>query len=124
MDYDKLVDDLRVACAGNQYNIMGYAALAIETLHAENEELRGKVEDARLEGYAKGLGEISADLARVTAERDAAVADMEALMWFSGEGCRICAHAIEVHRKPYVRLDCDREKGTDCSPKWSGIKED
>ena len=47
MDYDKLIDDLRVACAGNQYNIMGVAATAIETLQS--------------------------DLASVTAERDAAV---------------------------------------------------
>lgn len=60
----------------------------------------------------------------VKAERDAAVSDTEALMWFSGEGCRICAHAIEVHKEPYVRLDCDREKGTDCCPKWRGQKED
>lgn len=66
---------------------------------------------------------LRAELEQVKAERDAAVADMEALMWFSGEGCRICAHAVEVHKEPYVRLDCDREKGTDCSPKWRGIKE-
>lgn len=81
------------------------AATAISTLQAENEKLR-------------------AELEQVKRERDAAVADMEALMWFSGEGCRICAHAVEVHKEPYVRLDCDREKGTDCSPKWRGIKED
>ena len=81
------------------------AATALSTLQAENEKLR-------------------ADLARVTAERDAAISDVEALMWFSGEGCCICAHAVEVHKEPYVRLDCDREKGTDCNPKWRGIKED
>ena len=104
MDYDNLIDGLRNNNIENNCHdcALGYyafeAATAIETLRA--------------------------DLARVTAERDAAVADMEALMWFSGEGCRICAHAVEVHKEPYVRMDCDREKGTDCSPKWRGIKKE
>lgn len=70
------------------------------------------------------LDKLQAELEKAKAERDAAVSDMEALMWFSGEGCRICAHAIEVHKEPYVRLDCNREKGTDCCPKWRGKKED
>ena len=59
-------------------------------------------------------------------ERDAAISDMEALMWHSGDGCQVCAHAREVHRKPYIRLECSlREKGKvlDCIPKWRGIKE-
>lgn len=68
MDYDKLIEDLRVACAGNQHNIMGAAATAIETLHAKNEELREKVEDARLEGYAKGLGEMSEENEKLRAD--------------------------------------------------------
>lgn len=104
MDYDKLIEHLRRRGLGNgsalgpHSGLYDEAALAIETLRA--------------------------DLARVTAERNAAIADMEALMWFSGEGCRICAHAVEVHKEPYVRLDCNRENGTDCSPVWRGIKED
>lgn len=32
---------------------------ALSTLQDENEKLREKIEDARLEGYAKGLGEMS-----------------------------------------------------------------
>ena len=99
MDYDKLIEQLReCGTYGFKQEECREAALAIEALLV--------------------------DLARVTAERDAAVADMEALMWFSGEGCRICAHAVEVHKEPYVRLDCDREKGEDCSPKWRGIKKE
>ena len=99
MDYDKLIERLKSAAGGPEgIKMCQDAALAIETLRA--------------------------DLARVTAERDAAIADMEALMWFSGEGCRICAHAVEVHKEPYVRLECNQEKGTDCSPVWRGIKED
>ena len=40
MDIEKLIEDLRVACAGNQHNIMGVAATALSTLQAENEKLR------------------------------------------------------------------------------------
>ena len=102
MDYDKLIEQLRRrglsngSALGPHSGLYEEATLAIETLRA--------------------------DLASMTEERDAAVADMEALMWFSGEGCHICAHAVEVHKEPYVRLDCDLENGTDCSPKWRGVQ--
>lgn len=45
----------------------------LDDLEAENEKLREKIEDARLEKYAKGLGEMSAELEQVKAERDAAI---------------------------------------------------
>ena len=51
-----------------------------------------------------------------------AVSDMGSLMWHSGDGCNICANAIEVHREPYVRLDCAL-KSQECNPKWRGQKE-
>lgn len=51
MDYDKLIEQLHIAGAGNSGNIFDIAALAIETLRA--------------------------DLARVTAERDGAVKDLK-----------------------------------------------
>ena len=99
MDYDKLVDDLRVACAGNQYNIMGVAALAIETLRAENENLR-------------------ADLARVTAERDGAVED---LLDAAIVPCSYC------ERNPSNGGACDMDNDNhemfSCW-KWRGIEED
>ena len=141
MDYDKLIESLemhRVIYKNDYDNFSGGActsdcmdaALAIETLRAENKKLRAGKKKA-IENLSKIVklaheqrDAVIADLARVTAERDEAISDVEALMWFSGEGCRICAHAVEVHKEPYVRLDCDREKGTDCSPKWRGIKED
>lgn len=40
-------------------------------LQAENEKLREKIEDARLEGYAKGLEEMSAELEQVKRENNA-----------------------------------------------------
>ena len=44
------------------------AATALSTLQAENEKLREKIEDARLEGYVKGLGEMSEENERLWAE--------------------------------------------------------
>ena len=44
MDIEKLIKDLRIACAGNQHNIMGVAATALSTLQAENEKLRETVD--------------------------------------------------------------------------------
>lgn len=125
MDYDKLIERLRtdsLYADKASLEIMDLcmdAATSIEASWHENQALRGLIN-----GLDAELSHVRADLARVTAERDAAISDVEALMWFSGEGCRICAHAVEVHKEPYVRLDCDREEGTDCSPKWRGIKED
>ena len=66
------------------------------------------------------LQSVQADLDRVTAERDAAVKDMEALMWFSGEGCHICAHEIIIHREPYVRSECALGNAAVCCPTWRG----
>ena len=44
------------------------AATALSALQAENEKLREKIEDARLEGYAKGLGEMSEENEKLRAE--------------------------------------------------------
>ena len=43
-------------------------ATALSTLQAENEKLREKIEDARLEGYAKGLSEMSKKNEKLRAE--------------------------------------------------------
>ena len=53
MDIEKLIKDLRIACAGNQHNIMGVAATALSTLQAENEKLRAEVESLK-KGYCAG----------------------------------------------------------------------
>ena len=71
-----------------------------------------------------GITAVYEELEQVKQERDAAVGDMEALMWYSGEGCQICANAVEVHKRPYVRLDCKLGSGIDCKPKWRGQKEE
>ena len=95
MDIEKLIEQLNdfnenqisVLCGSGQC-ACGYlcdkddcvvvrATTALSTLQAENEKLREKIEDARLEGYAKGLGEMSeeneklrSDLRRLQTERD------------------------------------------------------
>lgn len=49
MNIEKLIEDLRIACAGNQHNIMGVAATALSTLQAENEKLRAELEQVKAE---------------------------------------------------------------------------
>ena len=111
MDIEKLIERLRTdslyadKATLEIMDLCMEAADALSTLQAENKELR-------------------AEQKRVKRERDAAVGDMEALMWHSGEGCQICANAVEVHKRPYVRLDCKLGSGIDCKPKWRGQKED
>lgn len=62
-------------------------------------------------------------LVEVTSDRDAAVMDMEALMWHSGDGCEICEHKVVYQRYPYTRLGC--KLSGECKPKWSHrVKED
>ena len=78
MDIEKLIEDLRIACAGNQHNIMGVAATALSTLQAENEKLR-------------------AELERVKRERDEAVQCIRGIaksgrVWM----CPYCVHAKDT----------------------------
>ena len=85
MDIEKLIEqanrfgmELRRDGGEFEYSIgekfLNYAT-ALSTLQAENEKLREKIEDARLEGYVKGLGEMSAELEQVIAERGALIED-------------------------------------------------
>ena len=48
-DIEKLVEDLRIACAGNQHNIMGVAATTLSMLQVENEKLRAELEQVKRE---------------------------------------------------------------------------
>ena len=66
MDVEKLIKDLRIACAGNQHNIMGVAATAITDLLARADAAEARAEKAER-------------------ERDAAVADLKLT-----SDCRVC----------------------------------
>lgn len=97
MDYDKLIEQLHIAGTGNSGNIFDVAALAIETLRA--------------------------DLARVTAERDAALVDLR--KW------KVCA-TCKQYNPHGQKSNCKVKKAylpggnwTGCSKwEWKGIKED
>ena len=91
MDYDKLIERLK-SHSGALFELLYQkdildAATAIETLRA--------------------------DLARVTAERDAAIADINAILSMD-ELCPILCEWCAWHD------DCDGKK----APKWRGIRED
>lgn len=91
MDYDKLIERLKSAAGGPEgIQMCQDAATAIETLRA--------------------------DLARVTAERDGAVEDLEEIMLKGGHNidtCHFCTNG-----------QCYGRGGTQaCEPKWRGIKE-
>ena len=133
MDYDKLIERLRTdslyvdKASLEIMDLCMDAAAAIDTLRAEVEQEHAHRIHAEqhADAFLRDCEQLNAELERVTAERDGAIKDMEALMWFSGEGCRICAHVVEINKGPYVRLSCALEKGEDCSPKWrSPQKED
>ena len=132
MDIEKLIEQLNGYFEGKDLKrfVALDAATALSTLQEENEKLRAELENYRKGHCSEGgcaaekdRDAVLAELEQVKQERDAAVGDMEALMWYSGEGCQICANAVEVHKRPYVRLDCKLGSGIDCKPKWRGQKE-
>ena len=104
MDYDEL--NVNAVCLGILCNFPQFcgeerakeAAELVRALYAERETLR-------------------ADLARVTKERDAAVHDLEEIMFKGGHNidtCHFCTNG-----------QCYGRGGTQCcEPKWRGIKED
>ena len=133
MDIEKLIEQLNGYFEGKDLKrfVALDAATALSTLQEENEKLRAELENYRKGHCSEGgcaaekdRDAVLAELEQVKQERDAAVGDMEALMWYSGEGCQICANAVKVHKRPYVRLDCKLGSGIDCKPKWRGKKED
>ena len=88
MDYDKLIEDLRRRGLGNG-SALGHhsglyedAALAIETLRAEAEQERAHRIHAEqhADAFLKDCERLNSDLARVTAERDAAVSDISSVL--------------------------------------------
>ena len=101
MDYDKLIRRLRNdADAFRNGKTIGRA-------FADQEDV--------LDNAATAIETLRADLARVTAERDAAVEELENYMVQDvvegNEPCGICAKASATP------CEC-------CDPKWRGIKEE
>lgn len=130
MDYDKLIEHLRRRGLGNgsalgpHSGLYEEAALAIETLRAENERLRADKNKA-IESLSKIVkltheqrDTAVADLARVTEERDAAIEDvLDAAI----APCSYCK------KNPVNGGNCDMDNEThemySCW-KWRGDEED
>lgn len=109
MDINQLIADMQEISQKNSISLYkrdrcASAATALATLQAENELLREKVEDARLEGYAKGIGEMCAELEQVKQERDE-------LERFLGELEGAVYSGQYFHLRPMIE-------------KWHGQKED
>ena len=141
MDIEKLIERLEawneqhlsVVCGNghfacdylceNEDCIVVRAATALSTLQAENEKLRAELEQERAhrihaeqhaDAFLKDCERLNAQLERVTAERDAAVSDLETIMAYNSDTCQFCKNG-----QCYVR------GGTkSCLPKWRGQKEE
>ena len=101
MDYDKLIEQYR------------QAADKWEKRHPVTDTFDLRVQDA-LRDAVTAIETIQADLARVTAERDAAISDLETVMAYKYDACKKCKAST-----------CYMRGGTKpCLPKWRGIKED
>lgn len=124
MDIEKLIEQLRTESLyadKASLEIMDLciaAATVLSTLQAENEKLREKVEDARLEGYAKGIGEMCAELEQAKRELDKAVKTI-----FQWTGCPECKrwNSTDEWCEKYDR-EADGCGGCD-SPEWRGLEE-
>ena len=96
MDYDKLIERLHKEAYGSDIeDLLLDATTAIETLRTENVKLQYEAERQRrsaddmrhlCENAERAYTKAQADLARVTAERDAAIDRVKralAMMWFA-----------------------------------------
>lgn len=123
MDYDKLIEQLNARGLGNGSSL-GYhcglfdeASTALEASWRENQALRGLIN-----GLDAELSHVRADLARVTAERDAALVDLR--KW------KVCA-TCKQYNPHGQKSNCKVKKAylpggnwTGCSKwEWKGIKE-
>ena len=96
MDYDKLIEQLR------EYTYwLGQSGPESHDIHPDI-----------CDKAATAIETLQANLARMTAERDAAVSDIETALAYGVENCELCANS-----------QCHLRGGTKpCLPKWRGIR--
>ena len=119
MDYDKLIEDMREIAGKNSISLYkrgrcADAATAIETSWHENQALRGLINGLNAE-----LSHVRADLARVTAERDMALTDLNKLRLTSGWQCYACDNADAPEGNSRCN-GCNYREGNNY--KWRGIQ--
>ena len=139
MDIEKLIEQFRTAAdkweAEHQIILTGElrvqdalreAATALSTLRAENEQLRAELEQkskllaqqaAELERRDKLLKEQETELEQVKRERDAAVDDLETIMFVGGQNTDTCMYC--KNGQCY-----DRGGSQPCSPQWRGPRKE
>lgn len=114
MSYDKLIEQLNARGLGNGsslgylYGLFDEAFTALEASWHENQALRGLIN-----GLDAELSHVRADLARVTAERDGAIKDLNEFLSMD----ELCP----------IQCEWCKWDGTYCdgkTPEWRGIKED
>lgn len=115
MDYDKLIERLRNAAGGPEgIQMCQDAATAIEALQAESIMHHNAADNYwhELNEYREERNEALADLTRVTAERNAAVKDLNEFLSMD----ELCP----------IQCEWCKWNGTYCdgkTPEWRGIKE-
>ena len=88
----------------DQEDVLDNAATALSTLQAENEKLREKIEDARLEGYTKGLGEMSEENERLWAELEHVKSERAVALEHLHGICSACKNYSPYHNRGKCRF--------------------
>ena len=136
MDYDKLINDLRwwaAYCGQPDHGclttrcILDDATTAIETLRDENTKLRTDWEKYQPREHWETLNEavdnLHADLARVTAERNAAIEWIQQFTETIDRPCAACKHNNEQDLKTYCK-GCGSMGAPSCKWEWRGVKKE
>lgn len=117
MDIENLIEQLNARGLSNGSSL-GYhcglydeAATALSTLRAENEKLREKIEDARLEGYAKGLGEMSEENEKLRVELEQVKAEKDAAVESIPHECKTCVYHTVFFNGCTLDHDCTNPDG-------------
>ena len=134
MDYDKLIEQYRQAAdewekrhpVTDTFDLrvqdaLRDAATAIETLRADLARVTAELNDLRAQwdmyGGDVGITETYKELERVTAERDAAISDLEWETIGTPRACDYCKNRENSQCKRNLLYGC-------CKWEWRGIKED
>lgn len=110
-----------------QHVLFREAADALERLKKEIDHVKAIDAKERLatENVAlhERLIEKSAELKRITAERDAAKTDIAALLWLNGN-CEYCRFGLQETYSGANRWTCKLGLGAECRAEWCGLQKE
>lgn len=113
MDVEKLIKDLRIACAGNQHNIMGVAATAITDLLARAEAAEASVRELETSFRTEKCenGPECAELGRARKRAEAAEARCRlAEKCLDDSALHACETQLELEKKARAEAEARAEK--------------